>query len=131
MTLEEYGYSRTDTVEGQGQYASRGDILDVFSPDSDKPVRLEFFGDELDAAGIFDIMTQRRTENLQSVTFIPAKEVMLTAEKKQEVLEKAQKLLPTDIQPPDIPEEIRQGGHRFRRTISGRVFPNSEPCYSF
>ena len=74
------GYSRADTVEGKGQFAIRGDILDVFPPDADNPVRVEFFGDEVDCAGTFDILTQRRTENVSEITITPAKEIVLTAE---------------------------------------------------
>jgi len=76
-TLSRYGYIRTDTVEGKGQFSRRGDILDVFSPNEDNPFRLEFFGDELDAAGYFDILTQRRTENVREFTITPTREIML------------------------------------------------------
>ena len=75
-TLEMYGYSFCDTVEGPGQYSRRGDILDVFVPDFENPVRFEFFGDEIDASGFFDVMTQRRTENVMSVSINPVRECM-------------------------------------------------------
>jgi transcription-repair coupling factor (superfamily II helicase) len=65
------GYSRCDQVEGQGQFAVRGGLLDVFSPSLDKPVRCEFFGDEIDELFLFDKMTQRRTERLDQVTVVP------------------------------------------------------------
>ena len=61
--LTQAGYSRTTLVEGVGQFALRGGILDVYSPGEAMPVRCEFFGDELDAMGFFDPTTQRRTEN--------------------------------------------------------------------
>lgn len=63
-TLTAAGYTRCDQVEGPGQFALRGGILDVFSPGMDRPVRAEFFGDEVDAMGVFDPDSQRRTENL-------------------------------------------------------------------
>ena len=75
-TLLSYGYNRTDAVEGQGQFASRGDILDVFIPDYENPIRMEFFGDEIDAMGFFDVMTQRRSENAQSISITPIREQM-------------------------------------------------------
>ncbi|MBQ7399755.1 MAG: transcription-repair coupling factor [Clostridia bacterium] len=75
-TLLSYGYNRTDAVEGQGQFAQRGDILDVFVPDYENPVRMEFFGDEVDAMGFFDVMTQRRTENADSISISPIREQM-------------------------------------------------------
>jgi transcription-repair coupling factor (superfamily II helicase) len=76
MTLEMYGYSNCDTVEGPGQYSRRGDILDIFVPDFENPVRFEFFGDDIDASGFFDVMTQRRTENVMTVSVTPIRECM-------------------------------------------------------
>ena len=68
------GYSRCGMVEGPGQFAVRGGILDIYSPAEDMPVRVEFFGDELDTMGYFDPDTQRRTENTDSVTILPVGE---------------------------------------------------------
>ena len=68
------GYSRCGMVEGPGQFAVRGGILDIFSPAADRPVRVEFFGDELDTMGYFDPDTQRRTENVESFTILPVGE---------------------------------------------------------
>ena len=68
------GYSRCAMVEGPGQFAVRGGILDVFSPAADQPVRAEFFGDELDTMGYFDPGTQRRTENVDRVVILPVGE---------------------------------------------------------
>lgn len=70
------GYSRASLVEGVGQFALRGGILDVFSPACEQPVRVEFFGDELDAMGYFDPITQRRTENVESVVLLPVAETL-------------------------------------------------------
>ena len=72
--LVSIGYSRCPMVEGPGQFALRGGILDVFSPAVDFPIRAEFFGDELDTMGFFDPDTQRRTENISSVTILPVGE---------------------------------------------------------
>ena len=74
LQLSHAGYSRTTMVEGPGQFAVRGGILDIFSPASDRPVRVEFFGDELDTMGYFDPETQRRTENLDSLVVLPVGE---------------------------------------------------------
>ncbi len=65
------GYSRCPMVEGPGQFAVRGGIVDVFSPAADQPVRMEFFGDELDTMGYFDPESQRRTENISELTILP------------------------------------------------------------
>ena len=68
------GYSRCGMVEGSGQFAVRGGIIDIFSPAADQPIRAEFFGDELDTMGFFDPQTQRRSENIDSVTVLPVGE---------------------------------------------------------
>lgn len=68
------GYSRCAMVEGPGQFAVRGGILDVYSPAADLPVRAEFFGDELDTMGYFDPDTQRRTQNIDELVVLPVGE---------------------------------------------------------
>ena len=70
------GYTRCQQVEGPGQFALRGGILDVFSPAMDAPVRAEFWGDEVDAMGSFDPATQRRTENLDRAVLLPGAETL-------------------------------------------------------
>ena len=75
-SLTSAGYSRCGMVEGVGQFAVRGGILDVYSPASDKPVRAEFFGDELDTMGLFDPDTQRRDENIDSCMLLPVSEAL-------------------------------------------------------
>ncbi len=68
------GYARCGMVEGPGQFAVRGGIVDIYSPAADRPVRAEFFGDELDTMGYFDPDTQRRTENIESLAILPVGE---------------------------------------------------------
>ena len=70
------GYVRCQQVEGAGQFALRGGILDVFSPAMEQPVRCEFWDDELDAMGEFDVSTQRRTHNVKEALLLPAGEVL-------------------------------------------------------
>ena len=72
--LTRAGYSRASLVEGVGQFALRGGILDVYSPAQEKPLRAEFFGDELDTMGYFDPITQRRTENVDEAVLLPVAE---------------------------------------------------------
>ncbi len=79
--LVQSGYSRCTMVEGPGQFARRGGILDIFSPALDRPFRMEFFGDELDTIGFFDPDTQRRTENVNEVTVLPVGETQPTLHK--------------------------------------------------
>ena len=70
------GYSRSAQVEGPGQFSRRGGILDFFSPAHEQPVRIEFWGDEIDSMAHFDIMSQRRTESLEMCTVLPAAETL-------------------------------------------------------
>ncbi len=70
------GYSRCETVEGKGQFAVRGAIVDVFPVQCTAPVRMELWGDDIDILTQFDIETQRRTEELDSVTISPAAELL-------------------------------------------------------
>ena len=70
------GYARCEQVEGPGQFARRGGILDFFSPGENEPVRIEFWGDEVDSMARFDVQTQRRTEQLHTCTILPAVEAL-------------------------------------------------------
>ena len=70
------GYSRSEQVEGPGQFAVRGGILDFFSPLHDEPVRCEFFGDEIDSMGFFDVTSQLRTERTDSAVIVPVAETL-------------------------------------------------------
>ncbi len=74
--LVQAGYVRGTLVEGVGQFSVRGGILDIFSPACDRPVRLEFFGDEIDTMGFFDPVTQRRTENIEQFVLLPVAECL-------------------------------------------------------
>ncbi|MCL2670437.1 MAG: transcription-repair coupling factor [Clostridiales bacterium] len=74
------GYVREDLAESPGQYARRGDLLDVFPMQDESPVRIEFFGDEVDQIRRFDPLTQRATEQVASAVFTPAAEIPQTPE---------------------------------------------------
>ena len=74
IRLTNAGYSRCGMVEGPGQFAVRGGIIDIYSPAAEHPVRVEFFGDELDTMGYFDPNTQRRIENTDSLFVLPVSE---------------------------------------------------------
>lgn len=75
--LELLGYERSSQVEGHGQYSVRGGLIDLFMPDSDNPIRIEMFGDEIDTINYFDIETQRRTDYAPEVTLSPSAELLI------------------------------------------------------
>ena len=70
------GYQREEQLEGPGQFSHRGGIVDFYSPSAPGPVRVEFWGDEIDSISYFDLSSQRRTEALDSVTLAPCVEVL-------------------------------------------------------
>ncbi len=70
------GYSRCEQVEGPGQFARRGGILDFYSPADTEPVRVEFWGDDVDSMAHFDISTQRRGEPIRACRILPALETL-------------------------------------------------------
>jgi len=70
------GYTREEQIEGHGQFSHRGGIIDFFSPGHEQPVRIEFWGDEIDSMSYFDIETQRRSENCDNITVSPCVEVI-------------------------------------------------------
>ena len=74
-TLADLGYERYGIVEGPGQFSLRGGILDVFTPEVSDPVRIEFFGDEVDSIRSFDRESQRSLENLKKVEIYPSMEL--------------------------------------------------------
>ena len=70
------GYQRCAQVEGPGQFSVRGGILDVFPPRADAPVRIEFWGDEIDSISAFDVGSQRRGTSLNALTCLPCMETL-------------------------------------------------------
>ncbi len=84
--LDGAGYTRTEQVDGIGQYAVRGGMLDVFPPQQTFPLRIDFFGDTLDTMEYFDPLTQRRTEYVDTARLTPARELLLSPEAKEAIL---------------------------------------------
>jgi transcription-repair coupling factor (superfamily II helicase) len=72
------GYARMDLVEMPGQFTRRGGILDVYSPEFDRPVRIEFFGDEIETIRKFDPETQRSQSQLDQAELLPLTETPVT-----------------------------------------------------
>jgi transcription-repair coupling factor (superfamily II helicase) len=72
--LNTVGYASTDVVEMPGQYAVRGGILDVYSPEADRPLRIEFFGDEADSIRKFDPASQRSSTPVDEALLLPLTE---------------------------------------------------------
>ena len=79
--LTELAYTRTDLVEKRGEFAVRGGIVDLFLPLSEHPVRIDFFGDEIEELSYFDVASQRTTSPvIGQLTILPCRELLLTAD---------------------------------------------------
>lgn len=66
------GYDREEQIEGPGQFAVRGGIMDIYPLTEEVPIRIELWGDEVDSIRTFDVDSQRSIENLQEIVFYPA-----------------------------------------------------------
>src|SRR6202167_396250 len=76
--LNTVGYTSADVVEMPGQYALRGGVLDVYSPEADRPLRIEFFGDEADSIRKFDPASQRSSNPVDEALLLPLTETPIS-----------------------------------------------------
>ncbi|MBQ3044477.1 MAG: transcription-repair coupling factor [Clostridia bacterium] len=88
LSLIRCGYTRSEQVDGPGQFALRGGILDFFPPDSKQPCRVEFWGDSVDSIAFFDPETQRREDMTEEIRITPAREILCTDEVLAALIEK-------------------------------------------
>lgn len=79
--LIQSGYERVEVVDAKGQFSIRGGIMDVYSPTSVEPYRIELFGDEVDSIRNFNLESQRSIEKVDSIEIFPAKEMILDSER--------------------------------------------------
>lgn len=93
------GYVRSNQVDGMGQFAVRGGILDIYPPFTENPVRIEFWGDEVDTICYFDVDSQRRTEEIKELLITPATEVLF-----------------------DSPNSLAEKISTFSKTLKGKAF---------
>ncbi len=91
--LVEYGYEKTDNVEGKGQFALRGGIIDVFAVESDAPYRIEFFGDCVDSIRCFDVLSQRSISSMNEASISCVSEFVVTGDKLKEINEKLSNII--------------------------------------
>jgi transcription-repair coupling factor (superfamily II helicase) len=78
--LNTVGYNSVDVVEMPGEYALRGGILDVYPPEADRPLRVEFFGDEVESIRKFDPATQRSSSPVDEALLLPLTETPVNEE---------------------------------------------------
>ena len=104
--LIELGYERAELVEKRGQLAVRGGIIDVFAPTEEHPVRIEFWGDNVEEIRQFSVADQRSMgEALDRITMLPVSELLIT----NEVRDRAATLAAEHPELADIASKIAQG----------------------
>lgn len=91
--LVENGYEQVSHVEAPLTFSRRGGIIDFYGMNHDQPIRIEFFGDEIENIYTFDVETQRREKAISYVTCIPASDILFTKEMLEEVKEGVEKQL--------------------------------------
>ncbi len=84
--LGDLGFKRFPQVEEVGTYSARGGIVDVFPYSSPDPLRIEFFGDEIESVRTFAVSDQRSLERTKEALILPRREVLLTDQKLEELL---------------------------------------------
>lgn len=102
------GYERTDMVEGRGNFCVRGGIVDVFPLTTENPIRIEFWGDEIDSIRVFDVESQRTIEPIKEINILPAEEFLVDSGKLEEIGNKILEKYPNAIS--DV-EVIKNGNY--------------------
>ena len=91
--LNLFGYKRTDLVERRGEFAVRGGILDIFSPDQIHPIRIDFFGDEIEDLSFFNVSDQRSTESITDlIQVLPCRELLINEEIRTTALNRSKEI---------------------------------------
>lgn len=103
--LTALAYTRVDMVERRGEFAVRGGLMDIFPPTADHPVRVEFFGDDVDDLRAFSVADQRSLEEVDHLWAPPARELLLT----DDVRSRARDLIPTYPGAADMLSALAEG----------------------
>ncbi len=108
LNLINLGYSKHDIVEGKGQFAVRGGLIDIYPINSNMPYRIELFGDEIDSIRIFDVDTQKSNENIEGFEITFSNEYIIPEEKKQYVLDSLRKEINKDSLSNNLKDKIKE-----------------------
>lgn len=127
LNLTECGYQRCEKVEGASQFSVRGSIIDIFPVQSDKPIRIELFDDEIETIAEFETDTQRRgNERIEKLEIYPANEIICNM---NELADKIESLL-KKVRGKHT-ELVRQNlGEDIKRLRTGEMLPHAVKYYS-
>ena len=121
------GYNKVDVVEMPGQLALRGGILDVYSPEMDRPVRIDFFGDEIESIRKFDPETQRSQSSMDTALLLPLTEIPIDEKVLEAInarLTRSGSIAAAELEGGETPSELQT--HVATRTGEATVFPGWE-----
>ena len=121
------GYTRVDVVEMPGQLTLRGGILDVYSPEADRPIRIDFFGDEIESIRKFDPETQRSQSSLDTALLLPLTEIPIQESVLEAInarLTRSGTAAAAQLEGGETPAELQT--HVATRTGESTVFPGWE-----
>lgn len=112
--LVELGYNRVNKIDQSLEFASRGDILDVFSVSSLSPFRIEFFDDEIESIREFDIASQSSGNEVEEIQILPASDCFLSDEQMASFAHRLNERLEEDSKslPPEAAETLKANGLR-------------------
>lgn len=103
--LVDNGYTRVHMVEGRGDFSVRGDIVDLFQSASSNPIRVEFFGDQVESLREFDVNSQVSVQEIEVTKILPVREITLT----QEEIERGVKNIQAFARENDFdPDELKE-----------------------
>ena len=110
LRLSEIGYQGSNKIEHSLQFASRGDILDVYTVSYSNPLRIEFFGDEIESIRLFDVQTQESIEKLDTCTILPATDIFLNDDELTDFVLRAKAQIDVDAERlgPEVGPLLRQ-----------------------
>jgi len=132
--LHASGYERVELVESMGQFAVRGGLVDVFPLTNSEPIRIEFFGDEVDSIRSYDLTTQRSIARLRTTRVTPAREAFWPEGALASGISRLSRLLERTAQKldPERAASLRKNiGQDLERLASGMVFPGRGKYLSF
>ncbi|MBO4877175.1 MAG: transcription-repair coupling factor [Ruminococcus sp.] len=119
--LARSGYQRSEKVEGPSQFSIRGDILDIYPVQADRPVRIELWGETVDSISEFDTDTQRRSDPLDSIEISPAGEILYDG---NELADKIEELC-KKVRGKHVAAVREHLGADVRRLRAGEILPHS------
>ncbi len=123
-SLAEFGYDRVEAVEQPGQWTRRGGILDIFPGDGRLPLRVDFFGDDIESIRPFDVETQRSVGTSESVIVAPVREVPFEDAAVAEAVSRLKRELPgraAALKKANLEERGAEHAERLEERIEGDI----------